>query len=265
MTMIRFGFSPCPNDTFAFHALVHGKVAAPCTIEPVMADIDELNTRAHRGDLELTKMSVGALAACNGRYVPLRSGAALGFGVGPLVVAQSERSLHELASSRIAIPGRTTTAFMLLEQSLDISDATLVEMRYDLILEAAASGAVDAGLIIHESRFTYQHHGLVKVADLGDIWESRTGLPVPLAVICARVDMDSVLRDELESSLRQSVAHAFAHPRDSADFVRAHAQEMDADVCRQHIELYVNSHSLDIGDAGFAAIEALVSASAPQQ
>lgn len=261
MDTIRFGFSPCPNDTFAFHALTHGEVSVPCAIVPVMADIDDLNLRALRGELELTKLSVGALAACDGSYVPLRSGAALGFGVGPLIVARSERSLHDIARGSIAIPGRTTTAFMLLEQVLDTEGANVVEMRYDLILNAVASGAVDAGLIIHESRFTYADHGLVQVVDLGEMWELRTAMPVPLAVICARADMDSSLRDELETSLRNSVAYAFAHPLDSSAFVRAHAQEMDAEVCRQHIELYVNEHSLDIGDAGVAAIEALVSAS----
>jgi 1,4-dihydroxy-6-naphthoate synthase len=256
---VRFGFSPCPNDTFAFHALVHGLVPAPFDVEPVLADIEELNVRAHAGELELTKLSFGALAAVSDRYAPLRSGAALGRGVGPLVVAREPQELERAAAGRIAIPGRETTAFLLLRLAApELGD--VVEVRYDRILDAVSSGEVDAGLIIHESRFTYGEHGLTRVEDLGEWWERESGLPVPLAAICARRDLDDEARDAAEAAVRASVEHAFAHPDASRAYVRAHAQELSDDVCRQHIELYVNEFSVDLGDEGLRAIDALLAA-----
>jgi 1,4-dihydroxy-6-naphthoate synthase len=258
MRELTFGFSPCPNDTFAFHALVHGLVDASFTVRPVLLDIEELNRRARTRELGLTKLSFGALRSVSG-YEMLRSGAALGHGCGPLVVAREPLTLGEAATRRIAIPGRDTTAFLLLRVfAPEIEDTDLVEVRYDEILGAVESGEVDAGLIIHESRFTYEDHGLVRVADLGELWEGRTGLPVPLAAICARDDLDEVLRRDVERALRASVEYAFAHPDASRDYVRAHSQELSDDVCRQHIELYVNEFSIDLGAEGRAAIEALV-------
>ncbi len=260
MQPLQFGFSPCPNDTFAFHALVHGCVTPPCPIVPVMDDIEALNQRARTEDLELTKLSIGALAAAGEAYVPLSAGAALGFGVGPLVVAQTQRPLRDVRASTIAIPGRDTTAYLLLRLALGEEPEHAVEMRYDQILGAVARGDVDAGLIIHESRFTYAAHGLERVADLGDWWQHESGMPVPLAVICARRDVDPALRNQLSDALRDSVQYAFDHPDASRDFVRTHAQEMTEDVCRQHIALYVNQHSIDLGEAGLAAINALLAA-----
>jgi 1,4-dihydroxy-6-naphthoate synthase len=257
MRELTFGFSPCPNDTFAFHALVHDLVDAPFRVRPVLLDIEELNRAARDGELELTKLSVGALPSVAGRYRLLRSGAALGHGCGPLVVARDERTLADAIAGRLAHPGTQTTAFLLL-RLLAGEPADTVELRFDRILDAVASGDVDAGLIIHESRFTYREHGLVAVADLGELWEASTSLPVPLATICARADLDGALRAEAESAIRRSVEYAFAHPEASAGYVRAHAQELSPEVCRQHIELYVNEFSVDIGDDGLAAIEALV-------
>ena len=257
MPALTFGFSPCPNDTFAFHALVQGLVDAPFQVQPVLLDIEELNRRAHSGEFDLTKLSVGAFAAVGERYTLLRSGAALGHGVGPLVVARTPAALAAAAAGRIAIPGRETTAFRLLRLAAPrLGD--VVEMRYDRILAAVAGGDVDAGLIIHESRFTYADHGLHRVADLGEWWERETRLPVPLAGICARRDLDAGLVAAAETAIRASVAHAFAHPADSRAYVRAHSQEMSDEVCDQHIRLYVNAHSLDIGDDGLRAIERLV-------
>lgn len=257
MRTLTFGFSPCPNDTFAFHALVHGLVEAPFRVEPVLLDIEELNRRAHDGAFDLTKLSVGAFAGVGARYRLLRSGAALGHGVGPLVVAREPQSLAVAAAGRLAIPGRETTAFRLLRLAAPAL-GEVVELRYDRILAAVASGEVDSGLVIHESRFTYAEHGLVKVADLGDWWEADTGLPVPLAGICARADLDPVAADAAEAALRASVAYAFAHREASRDYVRAHAQEMSDEVCDAHIRLYVNELSLDLGDDGMRAIERLV-------
>lgn len=256
MRELTFGFSPCPNDTFAFHALVHGLVETPFAVEPVLLDIEELNRRAHDGAFALTKLSVGAFPAVGDRYRLLRSGAALGHGVGPLVVAREALPLEAAVRGRIAIPGRETTAFRLLGLAAPAL-GEVVELRYDRILGAVGRGEVDAGLIIHESRFTYQDHGLVKVVDLGDWWEAATGLPVPLAGICARADLPGALVEAAEAAIRASVAYAFAHPEASRTYVRAHSQEMSDEVCDAHIRLYVNEHSLDIGDDGRRAIARL--------
>lgn len=257
MRELTFGYSPCPNDTFAFHALAHGLVEAPFRVKPVLLDIEELNRRAHTGEFDLTKLSVGAFAGVGSRYRMLRSGAALGHGVGPLLVTREVRSLAEVAAGRVAIPGRETTAYRLLRLAMpELRD--VVEMRYDRILRAVAGGQAEAGLIIHESRFTYAEHGLLRLLDLGEWWEQETGLPVPLAGICARGDLDDATRDAAERAIRASVQYAFDHPDASRDYVRAHAQEMSEGVCAQHIALYVNEHSLDVGDEGMAAIARLV-------
>ena len=259
MRELTFGYSPCPNDTFAFHALTYGLVDAPFSIKPVLLDIEELNRRAHHGEFHLTKLSVGAFAAVGDRYRLLRSGAALGEGVGPLVVTRTPMSLHDAVRGRVAIPGLETTAFSLLRlAALHLGE--VVEVRYDRILDAVSSGDVDAGLIIHESRFTYQDHGLHKAVDLGDWWTNETGLPVPLAGICARTDLDDELTTAAEGAIRASVQYAFDHPEASREYVQANAQEMSASVQAQHIALYVNAFSLDIGDAGMRAIERLVGA-----
>ena len=254
---LAFGFTPCPNDAFAFHALVHDLVPAPFEVEPVLLDIEELNRRAAGAELQLTKLSFGAAAAAGDRYRLLRSGAALGRGVGPLVVAREAGSLEEAATGRIAIPGRETTAFLLLRLAVPALGEA-VELRYDRILDAVVSGEVDAGLIIHESRFTYGEHGLVSVADLGEWWEEETGLPVPLAGIFARSDLEPGVVDEAAAAVRASVEYAFANPEASRDYVRSLSKEMSDEVCAAHIALYVNEHSVDIGDEGLAAIDRLL-------
>jgi 1,4-dihydroxy-6-naphthoate synthase len=253
---LTFGFTPCPNDAFAFHALAHGLVPSPFEVEPVLLDIEELNRRAPDGELDLTKLSFGAASAAGDQYRLLRSGAALGRGVGPLVVAREAGSLEEVAAGRIAVPGRETTAFLLLRLAArPLGD--VVELRYDRILPAVVAGEVDAGLIIHESRFTYRDHGLVSVADLGEWWEGETGLPVPLAGIFARSDLDPNLADAAEGAIRASVEYAFAHPDASRVYVRSLAQELSDEVCAAHIALYVNEHSIDIGEEGLIAIDRL--------
>jgi 1,4-dihydroxy-6-naphthoate synthase len=260
MQIIEFGMSPCPNDTFAFHALAHGIVDAPGVVQPVMEDIEQLNQLAHTARLPFTKLSIGALAKLRSRYEPLTAGAALGFGVGPLVVARRSSSFEDVARMRVAIPGADTTAFLLLQLALGAAPDNVVAMRYDHILDAVAAGEVDAGLIIHESRFTYAERGLVSVADLGAWWEQQTSLPVPLAVICARTDVSRQMRNDMEQAVRASVEHAFANPDASREFIRAHAQEMSADVCARHIDLYVNEYSIDLGAHGMAAVNALLDA-----
>jgi 5,8-dihydroxy-2-naphthoate synthase len=254
---LSFGFTPCPNDAFAFHALVHGLVPASFEVEPVLLDIEELNRKASGAELQLTKLSFGAAAAAGERYQLLRSGAALGRGVGPLVVARAAGSLEDAAAGRVAVPGQETTAFLLLRLAAP-ELGEVVELRYDRILDAVVAGEVDAGLIIHESRFTYTEHGLVAVADLGEWWEGETGLPVPLAGIFARTDVEPELVAEAEAAIRASVEYAFADPEASRDYVRSLAHELSDEVCAAHIALYVNEHSVDIGGEGLAAIDRLL-------
>lgn len=256
MKTLTFGYSPCPNDTFAFHALAHGLIDAPFRIAPVLLDIEELNQRAKRSEFDLTKLSVGAFAQVGARYQLLRSGAAMGHGVGPLVVAREAMSLADAVTGRVAIPGRDTTAFRLL-QLAQPSIPNPVEMRYDRILRAVEAGDVDAGLIIHESRFTYANHGLVQISDLGSWWEAETDLPVPLAGICANAKLNVYDMAAAETAIRASVQYAFDHPEASRAYVRAHAQEMSDAVCDAHIALYVNALSLDIGDDGMRAVARL--------
>ena len=237
MSQLTFAFTPCPNDTFAFHALVHGLVDTPIRVQPVLLDIEELNRRAHDGAFDLTKLSVGAFAAV-GHAVSAaaqrgaRSGTASDRSSSLASRARSKRPSAVAWPSRVARPRRSDCS-----SSPRRISATCVEVRYDRILGAVERGEVDAGLIIHESRFTYADHGLKKVADLGDWWEAETGLPVPLAGICARADLDPALVDAAERAIRASVAYAFAHPEASRAFVRAHAQEMSDEVCDAHIRL----------------------------
>jgi 1,4-dihydroxy-6-naphthoate synthase len=257
LVKLTFGFTPCPNDAFAFHALVHGHVPATFEVDPVLLDIEELNRRAAAEELQLSKLSFGAAAAAGDRYTLLRSGAALGRGVGPLVVARHAGSLEKATAGRIAVPGKETTAFLLLRLAAP-GLGEVVELRYDRILSAVVTGEVDAGLIIHESRFTYGEHGLVAVADLGEWWEGETGLPVPLAGIFARSDLASSLAAEAEAAIKSSVEYAFVNPEASREYVRSLSQELSDEVCAAHIALYVNEHSVDIGDEGLVAIDRLL-------
>jgi 1,4-dihydroxy-6-naphthoate synthase len=261
MRELTFAYSPCPNDTFAFHALTHQLVDAPFRVRPILLDIEELNRRGHRGEFDITKLSIGALAGIGDRYRMLRSGAALGHGVGPLVVARTAGSLQDAVRGRIAIPGRDTTAFRLLRLAAP-SLGEVVELRYDRILHAVSSGEVEAGLIIHESRFTYADHGLTRIADLGEWWESETSLPVPLAAICVRADLGETIAADVEAAVRRSVQYAFDHPDASRAYVREHAQEMSDEVCSAHVALYVNQYSLDVGSDGLQAIQRLVGGAA---
>ncbi len=232
---VTFGFSSCPNDTFAFHALVHGLVPGP-RVTPVMDDIEALNLRAERGEAEVTKVSIAAYGRLRDRYVLLRAGGAAGFGVGPIIVARSKREV----GGRIAIPGERTTAALLLRL---LGRFETVTMRFDQIEEAVLRGDVDCGLLIHEGRFTYEGKGLTLLADLGTVWEERMQCPLPLAAIAIRRDLAPALAPAMDQALRASVEYAFAHPDASGDYVAAHAQEMSPDVTARHIRLYVNDYT----------------------
>jgi len=232
---LNFAFSPCPNDTFAFHALVHGLVPG-VHVEPYMDDIEALNARAERGEAEVTKLSMPAYGRVRDRFVLLRAGGAAGFGVGPIVVARSARPV----GGRIAIPGERTTASLLLRL---LGRFDTVPMRFDEIEEAVLRGEVDCGVLIHEGRFTYQGKGLTLLADLGEVWEARMHGPLPLAGIAIRRDLAPAWAVTMDGALRASVEYAFAHPEASRDYVAAHAQNMDPDVTARHIRLYVNDYT----------------------
>ncbi|WP_305042222.1 1,4-dihydroxy-6-naphthoate synthase [Geoalkalibacter sp.] len=254
---LSLGYSPCPNDTFIFYALTHGRVSLPgVRIQERLEDVETLNLLARQGLLDLTKISYHALGHLRHSYALLRSGGALGRGCGPLVVARSALSMAELRGKRIAIPGRLTTANLLL-QLHGQGYENLAVMPFDQILAAVAAGRVDAGVIIHESRFTYAAQGLVAVADLGAWWEGETGLPIPLGAILARRDLGAALIHQVDEGIRRSLEYAFAHPQEPRAYMRAHAQELADPVMESHIALYVNDFSRDLGAEGEAAIRQL--------
>jgi 1,4-dihydroxy-6-naphthoate synthase len=260
---LRFGFSPCPNDTFAFWAAVHGAVPGEPELVPELADIEALNERAIADPKapDVTKLSLPALARALDRYAVLPSGAALGFGCGPLVVVRADapfQRLEDLANARVAIPGVHTTANLLLSTLSGAPPRELAPMRFDRILAAVTNGACDAGLVIHESRFTYRGHGLRALADLGQLWEQCTNGPLPLGVIAARRDLPLATFTAIAAKLRASVELAQAAPQRPWPWVRQHAQELSDDVCRAHIDLYVNAFTVDLGASGRAAIDELL-------
>lgn len=261
MNPIELGYSPCPNDTFLFYALTHGRIDTEgLTFHPVLADVETLNQRALAGELPMTKVSYGILGRLCRRYWCLRSGGALGRGCGPLVVAREELPLEDLLTGPVAVPGVNTTANLLLGLRAG-GQPRVVPMVFHEILPAVASGAVAAGVIIHESRFTYADHGLVAVADLGQWWEQDSGLPIPLGGILLRRDLPGVDPRVVERVLRRSVGYALEHPEEPMAYVRRHDQEMDDAVMRDHIDLYVNGFSLELGAEGEGAVRALVARS----
>ncbi len=253
MNTMQLGYSFCPNDTFIFYALAHQKVAAPFPITELLEDVETLNRWAMQGKLPLTKISYAAYGRLRGQYVALRSGGALGRGVGPLLVAKGP--VDKLVDKRIAIPGHNTTAFLLL--SLYSAGFIPVEMRYDQIMPSVQRGEVDAGLIIHESRFTYHLHGLQKVLDLGEWWEEYTGLPLPLGAILARRDLGTQTIGAIDQAVRASLEYAYAHPEETVAYIKQHAQELQDEVIWAHIKTYVNAFSLDVGPEGEQAVNEL--------
>ncbi|HSR36397.1 MAG TPA: 1,4-dihydroxy-6-naphthoate synthase [Desulfurivibrionaceae bacterium] len=253
------GFSPCPNDTFIFHALVHGLLShdTPRYAPPELADVETLNEWAFDGRLDVTKLSFHAYGHVADRYVLLSAGSALGRGCGPLLVARTGLDQPVLPDCTIAIPGRYTTAALLLKLFAPAC-TNLVAMRFDQIMPAVASGAVDAGVIIHESRFTYPQHGLRLVQDLGHWWEAATGLPIPLGGIAARRSLGNAVISAIDRAVRASVRMAFDGPQAAMSYIRQHAQELDDAVISSHIGLYVTAFSEDLGPEGRAAVDAFL-------
>lgn len=257
-TPLTLAYSPCPNDTYIFAALAKGWLANAPPLRVQLGDVETLNQAAVAGSYELTKVSYGAIPGLMRTYRILRAGGALGHRCGPLLVARREnrRSLANLRDATIAIPGKHTTAFLLLRLALGTTPHT-VEMRFDRIVDAVKEGRAEAGLIIHETRFTYQDAGLVEIADLGEWWEGETGLPVPLGAILARNDLAGHEIQGAQDAIRESLRFAREHEAEVFDYVRQEATEMSADVMRKHIALYVNEFSSDIGDLGESAVREL--------
>ena len=254
---LTLGFSPCPNDTYIFEAMVHGRIDTEgLEFDWFLADVEELNRRAIEGSVDITKMSYHAYARAAARYLILDAGSALGRGNGPLVISSRPLSPDGLDDALIGIPGRYTTANLLFSIFWPAASRKR-EYLFSDIPGAVLSGEVDAGLIIHETRFTYQAMGLKKVADTGERWEELTGLPIPLGGIVVNRAVDEATAAKVNRAVRRSIEYARASPGESADFIRKYAMETDAVVTREHIELFVNSFSLSLGQEGRAAIERL--------
>jgi 1,4-dihydroxy-6-naphthoate synthase len=255
---LTLGFSPCPNDTFMFYPLVRGLVdLAGLTFRERLEDVETLNRLALAGELDVTKVSYHALGHIRDEYALLRSGSALGRGCGPLLVARDVIDPADLRGRRIAVPGQYTTALLLL-RLIDPRLDDFIVMPFNEIMDAVLTGQADAGLIIHESRFTYQQTGLHKLVDLGEWWESETGLPIPLGGIVARRSLGVETIAIIERALRAGVAYARSHPSEAAGYIREHSQEMSDEVCAAHIGLYVNDFSTELGEEGERAIAELL-------
>ncbi|MHB1922191.1 MAG: 1,4-dihydroxy-6-naphthoate synthase [Chitinophagaceae bacterium] len=251
---LQLGFSPCPNDTFIFDAWVNRKIDTEgLEAIPVLEDVETLNEWAFQGKLAISKISFNAFLQVAGSYLLLRSGSALGQGCGPLLIARSALPGDQVVHSRIAIPGIHTTANMLLDFAYPQATHRL-PMIFSEIENAVLEGRADLGLIIHESRFTYQKKGLVKIQDLGEYWEKATKCPIPLGGIAIRQDFSPSVQQKVDRVIRRSIEFAFSQYPDLPDFVTQNAQEMEEEVMRQHINLYVNKFSLDLGPLGEKAI-----------
>ena len=253
---VKLAFSPCPNDTFVFHALVHGRVPGAPAFDVTYADVDVTNTAAERGDFDLVKVSYAALPWLLDTYQLLPCGGALGRGCGPLVLTR-DPATTSIGGRHVAVPGERTTAYLLMRLwSAAQPPATVTVVPFADIMPGVAAGRFDAGLVIHEARFTYQRHGLHALVDLGEWWEADTGLPIPLGAILAR--RAAVDPTAASGWIRESVRQAWADPTASREYVLRHAQEMEPDVVDQHIGLYVNGFTEDLGDEGYAAVDALL-------
>ena len=252
---LTLGFSPCPNDTFIFDALVHHKIDTEGLVfEVVFADVEQLNKWAFKGKLDITKLSYNAFIHCVNNYALLDSGSALGNNCGPILIKKPNTILNN--ESKIAIPGKYTTANMLLNIAFP-QNQNKVETIFSEIENQILDGRADAGLIIHESRFTYKDKGLNKVSDLGEFWEKETGLPIPLGGIVVKREFPLSEQKKIERVIRKSVEYAFENPSSSADFVKCHAQEMEKKVVDAHIALYVNDYSISLGKKGRKAVKLL--------
>ena len=252
--ILTLGFSPCPNDTFMFDALVNEKIDTNgFSFDVKLSDIEKLNQQAINGELDITKISFGVYLRIKDTYELLTAGSALGIGVGPLLISKKEFSNPQKEIKTVAIPGKNTTAYFLFKMFYpELND--IKEIIFSDIERAVLEGEVDAGVIIHENRFTYQLKGLKKVSDLGELWENKTGQPIPLGGIAIKRNLDDAIKRNVNALIRKSVEFAFANPEESSEYVAKHAQEMSEEVRKKHIQLYVNNFSIDIGEIGKNAI-----------
>jgi 1,4-dihydroxy-6-naphthoate synthase len=254
MTKLRIGFSPCPNDTFIFDALIHGKIDTEgLEFDVCMADVEELNLMAFRGELDITKLSYHAFLHILEEYVMMDSGSALGNNCGPLLI-KNVGDKNPIESDLIAIPGKYTTANFLLNYAFPKLQ-NKQEVLFSDIESAIKNKQVSAGLIIHENRFTYADRGFEKVKDLGEDWEQSTGMPIPLGGIAIKRNFDKALQEKVQRLIRKSIEFAFNNPLESLEYVKLNAQEMDAEVMQKHINLYVNDYSISLGAKGKSAIQ----------
>lgn len=255
---LTLGFSPCPNDTFLFDALVHNRIDTKgYNFKVQLGDVEDLNEKAMEGAYDITKLSYHAFAYLTKDYQMLRSGSALGEGVGPLLVVKGERPEKPSTEWSVAIPGKFTTAHLLLK--LAFPEITVKEcMIFSEIERAVIEEKVDAGVLIHENRFTYHEKGLSLIADLGELWEQKQAVPIPLGGIAIKRTLDDKVKKDIEALVRQSVEYAFQHPEDSLPFVKKNAQEMDPVVMQKHIALYVNPYTVDLGEKGVNAVNRML-------
>ena len=256
MTKISLGYSTCPNDTLAFVGLAHGRVgAAGHEYDIHLADVEQLNQKARQGILDVTKLSFAALGNLMDSYGLLRSGATLGRGCGPLIVAKPGTGLDALTGGPVAVPGLWTTAAMLLQ--LHAGPLNLAPMSFEEVMPSIQKGKFDIGVIIHEGRFTYREHGLDCLLDLGEWWEAETGKPIPLGCIAARRDLPGDIIGQIEETIRKSVVYGLGNRGEAMGYITRHAQEMAPSVIDRHIDLYVNDFTIDLGAEGEAAVETL--------
>jgi 1,4-dihydroxy-6-naphthoate synthase len=255
---LTLGFSPCPNDTFIFDALVNNKIdTGGLTFETVLEDVQTLNQWAIEGKLDITKLSYGVLPLVLENYIVLNSGSALGNGVGPLLVSNAKYKILKVEEYTVAIPGENTTAHLLFSLAYPKAK-NKVFLRYDAIENFVLENK-GLGVIIHENRFTYVEKGLHKIVDLGDHWEKETGNAIPLGGIVIKRNMDTALQRQVDSLIKKSIEYAFSNYPQLNDYIRDHSQEMSEEVMRKHINLYVNDYSLQLGEKGKAAINYLLS------
>lgn len=254
---IQIGFSPCPNDTFIFDALINKKIdTGDFVFEAVMEDVQTLNQWAMQKKLPVTKLSYGVLPLVLDKYAVLNSGSALGHGVGPLLIRNGKSALNKIEENQIAIPGEHTTAHLLFSLAYP-SAKQKVFLRYDEIEKFVLDGK-GLGVIIHENRFTYQDKGLVKIIDLGDYWEQETGNPIPLGGIVIDRSFPAETQKAIDALIKKSIEYSFSNYPELTDYIKDHAQEMSEEVMRKHIDLYVNDHSVDLGKEGKEAVKKII-------
>ncbi|MCE5336328.1 MAG: 1,4-dihydroxy-6-naphthoate synthase [Desulfobacteraceae bacterium] len=260
MRELSLGYSPCPNDTHIFYAMAQGRIDLPFRLrEPLLADVEMLNRLVMQGALDVSKLSAHTVLHILDKYALLRSGGAIGRGCGPLVVSKVPAAMEDLRDAKMAVPGKLTTAHLLLRLQ-GTHRGACIPMQFDRIMPAVSSGEVDAGVIIHEGRFTFGSYGLHLVLDLGRWWEIETGLPLPLGAIAVRRELGPDVAAQIEDKIRESILYARANPAEAWPYIARHAQEMEPEVIRRHIETFVNDFSIDAGEEGERAFAHLLEA-----